>query len=577
MSDISPDGKRGEPLALDADRGEGGGSLPRPTFQQAESPPTDPSAFTKLESKKQIDCWTPERRQRLAEMWQRRDSVPAIAEALGTTVGSVYMARHYYRLPPRKGSTGRPRGIANVKRDPSKPKITRVAFETSRLMEFCTERELTNQTGHDSSIWPLVVLKELVDNALDAAEEAEIAPAIDVRVDSHKGLIVIADNGPGIPASTIAGILDYTVRVSSNEAYVSPTRGQQGNALKTLLAMGFVLDGNRGETLIEARGVAHRIVFRVDQIRLEPDIVDEKAVSPVRKGTRITVHWPGVAALNDQDLYTAFLRLASDYAWLNPHLTLRVWWNNRQRLDHTAFDPNWTKWRPSDPTCPHWYDLQRFERYMAAHIAQRQKRGREQFTVRKFISEFRGLTSTAKQKAILEELGLRNMPLAELFGSSEHVNHELIAKLHDAMKRRTKKVPARQIGVIGRDHLFAMFKAAGGHPETFKYLRKFNEIDGVPRVIEIVFGVTTAGFAEDRHTRLRFLENGEAKRRLITAVNWSAALGNPFRSLGRYGQGLDGLLSQLHAGASEPIIALVHLACPRVSYLDRGKSSVVVE
>ena len=28
------------------------------------------------------------------------------------------------------------------------PKLTRVAFRVSRLMEFCSERELQNQTGH---------------------------------------------------------------------------------------------------------------------------------------------------------------------------------------------------------------------------------------------------------------------------------------------------------------------------------------------------------------------------------------------------------------------------------------------
>ena len=30
----------------------------------------------------------------------------------------------------------------------SEPKLTRVAFRVSRLMEFCTKRELQNQTGH---------------------------------------------------------------------------------------------------------------------------------------------------------------------------------------------------------------------------------------------------------------------------------------------------------------------------------------------------------------------------------------------------------------------------------------------
>ena len=53
-------------------------------------------------------------------------------------------------------------------------RLARVPFKVSRLMEFCTRRELVNQTGHDVFEWPLVILKELTDNALDAAEEAEI-------------------------------------------------------------------------------------------------------------------------------------------------------------------------------------------------------------------------------------------------------------------------------------------------------------------------------------------------------------------------------------------------------------------
>ena len=41
------------------------------------------------------------------------------------------------------------------------PKLTRVAFRVSRLMEFCSERELQNQTGHSVYEWPLVIAKEL--------------------------------------------------------------------------------------------------------------------------------------------------------------------------------------------------------------------------------------------------------------------------------------------------------------------------------------------------------------------------------------------------------------------------------
>jgi DNA topoisomerase VI subunit B len=172
------------------------------------------------------------------------------------------------------------------------PTLQRVAFKTSRLAEFCGEKELTAQTGHPSEDWPLVILKELVDNALDAAEEAEIAPEIDIKVSTERGEIVITDNGPGLPADTLKGILDYTSRVSSREAYVSPSRGQQGNALKTIVAMPFALDGNRGVTIVEAHGAAHRIVFEMDPVRREPRILTEISPSLVQKGTRVTVRWP---------------------------------------------------------------------------------------------------------------------------------------------------------------------------------------------------------------------------------------------------------------------------------------------
>ena len=64
----------------------------------------------------------------------------------------------------------------------AKKRLTRVPFKVSRLMEFCTPRELVNQTGHQEAEWPLVIGKELVDNALDAAEDAHIPPVVSITV-----------------------------------------------------------------------------------------------------------------------------------------------------------------------------------------------------------------------------------------------------------------------------------------------------------------------------------------------------------------------------------------------------------
>jgi hypothetical protein len=139
-------------------------------------------------------------------------------------------------------------------RGKSEPKLTRVAFKVSRLMEFCSERELQNQTGHSFYDWPLVVGKEVVDNALDACEEAEVAPDITVIVDP--GTIIIQDNAGGIDTNTIESILDYTIRVSSREAYVSPTRGAQGMAmLRGRLVIGLLrIDGVGWDVVYDARG-----------------------------------------------------------------------------------------------------------------------------------------------------------------------------------------------------------------------------------------------------------------------------------------------------------------------------------
>jgi TubC N-terminal docking domain len=113
--------------------------------------------------------------------------------------------------------------------------------------------------------------------------------------------------------------------VSSREAYVSPTRGAQGNALETILAMAFVLDGELGETTIESQRVAHRITFSIDPIRQEPRIARVCEASLVKSGTRVAISWPVSASSILDGARDDFLRNAEDYTWLNPHLSLLVW------------------------------------------------------------------------------------------------------------------------------------------------------------------------------------------------------------------------------------------------------------
>jgi DNA topoisomerase VI subunit B len=385
------------------------------------------------------------------------------------------------------------------------------------------------------------VLKELTDNALDACEEAEIAPVVSIAV---KGRSIIITGWFSVHS------LEHHASARHRLHTVLDERGE----------------GASGKTVIEANGVAHHITFAVDHIKQEPKIERTTKPSSVVQGTRITVNLPPfnngyVEGDIIEDSKEEFLQLAESYAWLNPHLSLKVLWNGEQRINIKASNQAWSKWLPSWPTSAHWYNQSHFRRYMAAHIA-----NRGNITVREFISEFRGMTGTAKQKKVLAETGASYVSLHNFFGLHK-ANTGNIAKLLASIRKHTKPVRPTELGIIGKDHLYRMMEQAGGDPRTFTYNRSFGETGGVPRVTEFAFGIHGEGLRTGRGP----------SRKVITGVNCSPGINNPFRQLGRGGIGLDAILEQVRANTSQPVIAVLHVACPRVAYTDRGKSAIVVE
>jgi hypothetical protein len=406
---------------------------------------------------------------------------------------------------------------------------------------------------------------------------------------------VIEDNGPGIPAETIRAVCDYTIRVSSREAYVSPSRGAQGNALKTILAMGYVLDRERlsqgqadateatGRTTIETRGTAHKIRFLVDHVTNEPRVTHTTAPSPITIGTRITIKWPTSLSGYDPLLDHAkgsFKALAESYVWFNPHLTLSGAWDGADFVNVEATNPDWSKWRPCDPTSPHWYTEARLQRYLSAHVARDRQLGQDR-PVREFIAEFRGLSGTQKQAAILAEIGASRLSLRSFFGK-KRVNRIRIGQLLEAMKRHSAPVSPKHLGVIGREHFKARVLAAGGAEETFTYERRIGSEQNIPYLVECAFGLRQSGLDGNPGPRFklaadrRLIDTGEP-RLIVTGANWSVGIQNPFRRFGRTGEGLESTLAQVRANTSQPVIMALHLAKAFIQYADRGKSSIIVE
>jgi hypothetical protein len=252
-----------------------------------------------------------------------------------------------------------------------------------------------------------------------------------------------------------------------------------------------------------------------------------------------------------------FLQIASDYAWLNPHTAITINWFG-ERTSIAATDPKWSKWKPSEPTSPHWYQAEHLQRLIGAYIKHDTDNRRER-TVREFVAEFRGLTGTAKQKLVLEATGLARASLSALVDGNEF-DRPKVRKLLAAMKANSAPVKPDLLGSIGKEHFRQRLATAGCEMETFEYRRIIETEDDVPWVIETAFAWCPKA----------------KQRRLITGVNWSPGVINPFRELGDYGTSLDALLSRARSDTDDPVILVIHIACPRVEYTDRGKSALVL-
>jgi DNA topoisomerase VI subunit B len=256
------------------------------------------------------------------------------------------------------------------------------------------------QIGAPPAAWPLALAKELNDNALDACESAGIPPEITITLTDDS--VTVVDNGPGLPWETLKGSLDYLVRVSDKSSYVSPMRGQLGNALKCIWAAAFVADGTRGRVDVSTGGMVYQIDVSLDRIAQQPRLqITTTEDDSVKTGTAITMFWKRIACYLSVDAHADFYRpipmdlgvLITRYALCNPHATFTYLPQESadahiSRATHAA----WKKWLPSAPTSPHWYDDAKFQQLLLAYLRLDRARNRSRPVRRSWrnLTDYRG-------------------------------------------------------------------------------------------------------------------------------------------------------------------------------------------
>jgi hypothetical protein len=119
------------------------------------------------------------------------------------------------------------------------------------------------------------------------------------------------------------------------------------------------------------------------------------------------------------------------------------------------------------------------------------------------------------------------------------------------MQKESRPVKPLALGAVGEEHLKNhMIERCGVQPESIKYKRAAGVTKGVPYLWEFAFGI----HKEDTQSA-----------NVIVGLNWTPTLKNPIRELLK-------LLGENRVDSHDPVVLVVHLACPVMPFMDRGKS-----
>ena len=427
----------------------------------------------------------------------------------------------------------------------------RTHFEIDRQAEYFDKRELEIQTGQGHEAFGVVVLKELIDNALDACESIGIDPVIHIgyAVAHNRLLIAVSDNGAGMSEDVIKKTLNFNTRTSDKAAYKSPTRGAQGNAFKTIIGIPHALGG--GGIVIESKGLRHEITASATPAGAIVTDIQTSAINETI-GTVVYVDMPW------RDCQPHWYARAT--ALFNPHALVKIsgfddfealklcMVNFDQELSESGFSYNklsdCKKIKPNDPTNVHCYDQDGFHKLFYIFGEQRD------MPLGQFVRQFDGLTSTSKAKKITGEIPFKMV-------SDIYKDPIAIESMRQAMQSECRPIQPKSLGAIGEANLLARLNL-----DRHWYKQVSGMIDNIPYLFEILIG------------------ESEGARGFYYGVNHSPTFGDFLRQsnikAGEIeGEGIKGALAKI-IDSSEHIV-IIHLIGISLPFMERGKSNLKKE
>jgi DNA topoisomerase-6 subunit B len=232
----------------------------------------------------------------------------------------------------RPSGGGTPSSPSGRRKDPKprapRPRVRVTAADLAKKQREISVSEFFAKNRHllgfdNPSKALLTTVKEGVDNALDATEEAGILPEVRVEIQQlaeTRFRVAIEDNGPGIVRSQVPKIFGRLL-YGSKFHRLRQSRGQQGIGISAAGMYGLLTTGKPIEitTRTDPKKPAHHFEVVIDTQRNEPKVKRDDEIDWKREhGTRVEIELEG-AYRGGQHSVDAYMRQIS---LANPHAEL---------------------------------------------------------------------------------------------------------------------------------------------------------------------------------------------------------------------------------------------------------------
>jgi DNA topoisomerase VI subunit B len=285
--------------------------------------------------------------------------------------------------------------------------------------------------------------KELIDNSLETTQDASITiKAYGNDCNNSLERILFTDNGNGIDEDGIRRVFEQIECFSSSKRhYKTITRGSQGNALKTVIGIQYLL----GNPLIVRSQNKEYSISIIEDVLTNSLVSDIKTKDIDFKGFEVELNGNFYHYGNLESIYFSVLK----FIVLNPQASFQFYFNDRPFIssEKTGNKVNVLDMGTATTGFANWFDYNSFSGRLKADILYDPN-----MTVRNFVGEFLGLTSNQKVKTVMKSIPQKHI---KEFVFDKRLDEEKVRCLHASMKDNTVLLKdTSKLGNIGRDNLY---------------------------------------------------------------------------------------------------------------------------